>query len=45
MTVFSLHPVKIITIEGGVITTNSKNLQENLYFLENTVLSEIANTL
>ena len=34
MTVFSLHPVKIIAGgEGGVITTNNKNIYENLKIL------------
>ena len=34
MTVFSFHPVKIITTgEGGIITTNNKNIAEKLYEL------------
>ena len=34
MTVFSLHPVKIIAGgEGGIITTNDKNVYENLKIL------------
>jgi len=34
MTIFSFHPVKTITTgEGGVITTNSKNLYEKLLML------------
>ena len=34
LTVFSFHPVKIITSgEGGIITTNDKNLAEKLYEL------------
>ena len=36
MTVFSFHPVKsITTLEGGVITTNSKQLYEKLCKLRN----------
>ena len=34
MTVFSFHPVKIITTgEGGCVTTNNENLAKNLYKL------------
>ena len=34
ITVFSFHPVKIITtVEGGVATTNNKYLAEKLYKL------------
>ena len=34
-TVFSFHPVKIVTTaEGGVVTTNNKDLSEKLKRLE-----------
>ena len=36
LTVFSLHPVKIITAgEGGIITTNSKDLMQKILLLRN----------
>ena len=36
MTVFSFHPVKVITsAEGGMITTNNKRLYENNFTREN----------
>ena len=41
MTVFSLHPVKIIAGgEGGIITTNDKNVYENLKILRSLELKK-----
>lgn len=46
MTIFSFHPVKTITTgEGGVITTNNKNLYEKLLLLRSHGITKDINVL
>ena len=41
ITIFSLHPVKIITTaEGGVATTNDKNLNDKMQMLKNSGITK-----